>query len=43
MEHNHILKAVEMTKGNKSKAAELLGISRAALWRKLRIIGGQNV
>lgn len=36
MEKQHILKALELTKGNKSKAAELLGISRAALWRKLR-------
>jgi two-component system response regulator AtoC len=38
MEQNHILKAVEITQGNKTKASELLGISRAALWRKLRII-----
>jgi two-component system response regulator AtoC len=38
MEQNHILKAIEMTKGNKTRAAELLGISRAALWRKLRLI-----
>jgi two-component system response regulator AtoC len=33
MEQNHILKAVEITQGNKTKASELLGISRAALWR----------
>lgn len=38
MEQKHILRALEVTKGNKSKASELLGISRAALWRKLRII-----
>jgi DNA-binding NtrC family response regulator len=38
MEHQHILRALETTDGNKSRAAEILGISRAALWRKLRII-----
>ena len=38
MEQNHILKVIEITKGNKSKASELLGISRAALWRKLKLI-----
>jgi DNA-binding NtrC family response regulator len=42
MEGKHILKAIEITNGNKSKAAEILGISRAALWRKLRIIGDQK-
>jgi two-component system response regulator AtoC len=40
MEKNHILKALEATGGNKSKTAELLGISRSALWRKLGIIAG---
>jgi len=38
MEQNHILKALKLTKGNKSKATELLGISRGALWRKLKLI-----
>jgi len=38
MEQQHILKAIKLTKGNKSKAAEVLGISRAALWRKLKQI-----
>jgi DNA-binding NtrC family response regulator len=38
MERDHILKVLKITKGNKSKTAELLGISRAALWRKLKLI-----
>ena len=38
MEENHIIKAIEFTKGNKSRATELLGISRGALWRKLKKI-----
>ena len=37
MEEAHIEKALEVANGNKSKAAELLGISRAALWRKLKL------
>jgi len=36
MERHYILKALEATRGNKSKTAELLGISRSALWRKLK-------
>ena len=42
MECNHIIKALGVTKGNKSKAAELLGISRAALWRKLKLINSED-
>ena len=38
MESVHILKALELTKGNRTQAAKLLGISRAALWRKLRLM-----
>jgi DNA-binding NtrC family response regulator len=38
MEQHHILNALKITEGNKTKAAKILGISRAALWRKLRII-----
>jgi len=34
-EHSMILKALEQTKGHKSKAADLLGISRRTLHRKL--------
>ncbi len=36
MEKHYILEVLEATGGNKSKATELLGISRAALWRKLK-------
>jgi DNA-binding NtrC family response regulator len=36
MERHYILKVLEATRGNKSKTAELLGISRSALWRKLK-------
>lgn len=42
MEQQHILTALEITDGNKTKAAEILGISRAALWRKLRIISQKD-
>ena len=42
IEQNHILKAIEFTKGNKTKACELLGISRGALWRKLKQINSQK-
>jgi DNA-binding NtrC family response regulator len=36
MERRYIFKVLEATRGNKSKTAELLGISRSALWRKLK-------
>jgi len=35
-EKHYILEVLEATGGNKSKTSELLGISRAALWRKLK-------
>lgn len=41
MEKAHILKAIEITHGNRSKAAEILGISRAALWRKLKVFNSE--
>ena len=36
MERRYIFKVLEANQGNKSKTAELLGISRSALWRKLK-------
>lgn len=36
LEQRYILDVLEASKGNKSKTAEILGISRAALWRKLK-------
>lgn len=42
MEQNHILKVIEFTRGSKSKSAEILGISRAALWRKLKSINAEK-
>ncbi|OGR11972.1 MAG: hypothetical protein A2277_04920 [Desulfobacterales bacterium RIFOXYA12_FULL_46_15] len=41
MEKAHILRAIEITHGNRSKAAEILGISRAALWRKLKVFNSE--
>jgi len=34
-ERNHIARIVQLTKGNRSKAAEILGISRKTLWEKI--------
>ncbi len=36
IEREHILKALEHTGGNRALAAQLLGIDRVSLWRKLR-------
>jgi two-component system response regulator AtoC len=36
LEKRYIVEVLEAMKGNKSKTAEILGISRAALWRKLK-------
>jgi DNA-binding NtrC family response regulator len=42
MEKQYILEVLEATGGNKSKAVEVLGISRAALWRKLKQFKQEN-
>lgn len=36
MEKRYIVEVLEATNGNKSKTSEILGISRTALWRKLK-------
>ncbi|NTV09355.1 MAG: sigma-54-dependent Fis family transcriptional regulator [Zoogloea sp.] len=36
MERLHILRTLDHTGGNRAKAAQLLGIDRVSLWRKLR-------
>lgn len=36
MEKRHIMRALDICKGNKTEVAERLGISRATLWRKLK-------
>lgn len=43
LEKRYILKVLEATQGNKSKTSEILGISRAALWRKLKLIKAEQL
>jgi DNA-binding NtrC family response regulator len=42
LEREAIIRALEITGGNKSRAARLLGISRATLYEKLREIKGER-
>jgi transcriptional regulator of acetoin/glycerol metabolism len=39
LERNHIQTTLESLKGNQTKAAKLLGISRSTLWRKIKEYG----
>ena len=43
VEKNHILKVLNETGGNYSQAARILGISRAALYNKVKAYGGLGV
>jgi DNA-binding NtrC family response regulator len=38
-EKEHILRALELARGNRSEAARMLGIDRVSLWRKLKKYG----
>jgi len=38
-EKEHILTILEMTNGNRTEAAKMLGIDRVSLWRKLKKLG----
>lgn len=38
-EKDHILSVLEMTNGNRTEAAKVLGIDRVSLWRKLKKLG----
>lgn len=42
LENRYILEVLEATNGNKSKTSEILGISRAALWRKLKLLTSEK-
>ena len=39
LERAHILKVLELCEGQKTKAAQMLGINRTTLWKKLRQYG----
>ena len=38
-EKAHIMKILKSTNGNRTRAAEILGISRKTLWEKLKALG----
>jgi DNA-binding NtrC family response regulator len=36
-ERDHIKRILSLTKGNRSQASEILGVSRKTLWEKIRL------
>jgi len=42
LEKRYIVEVLEASRGNKSRTAEILGISRAALWRKLKLLKAEQ-
>jgi two-component system response regulator AtoC len=42
LEKRYIVEVLEASNGNKSRTAEILGISRAALWRKLKLLKAEQ-
>jgi DNA-binding NtrC family response regulator len=38
-ERDHILSVLKLTEGRRGRAAEILGISRKTLWKKLKHLG----
>ena len=38
-EREHIRSVLDLTKGNRTQAAQVLGISRKTLWKKLKSLG----
>jgi DNA-binding NtrC family response regulator len=38
-ERTHILSVLQMTDGNRGRAARILGVSRKTLWKKLKHLG----
>ena len=43
LEKRYIVEVLEASHGNKSRTAEILGISRAALWRKLKLLKAEQL
>ncbi len=41
-EKMHIVKTLKLTEGNKSKTAQILGISRKTLWEKIKLYNIQK-
>ncbi len=38
----HITKMLKLNKGNKTRTAQLLGISRKTLWEKIKLFGSEK-